>query len=108
MTRKFYLGLCILGILGPWIPLFLFFRDEGLNFVLFFQSIFSNTVATAVAIDLLLSAIFFLIWVWNDLQASGVPRTRFPFLVLATFFIGLSFGLPLYLFFRVGSKSREA
>ena len=98
MLKRFYLVMAIFGILVPWFFFARFFAAEGLNVPLFVQSLFVNSAAAGFVADVLLSAVVFLVWSYSDAQKLGVGRW---WLVLpASFLVGLSLALPLYLYMR--------
>ncbi len=93
-----YLVMTIPGLLVPWCYLAGFLQSGAASVPLFFHSIFVNEVTSAVAADLLLSALLFFIFVCVEGRRLAMARLwLYPLLTLA---IGLSFGLPLFLYFR--------
>ena len=66
------------------------------------QQGFSNYAAAAFATDLLISALVFLCFTFVELKRLGLSRSRLIIYIAATFGIGLSCGLPLFLYFREG------
>ena len=93
-----YLLLCIIGIVVPWFFLIGFLGEPGPKIGLFFSSIFSNQVTSSVATDLLISALVFLVFVF--FEGRRLNMSRLWVFIPATLLIGLSFGLPLFLYFR--------
>lgn len=97
-SATLYLGLCILGAIIPWLFLLQFLVSGEASVMLFFSSIFANAVAGAVAADLLISALVFCLFLFLEGKRLGMGRLwLYP---VATFGVGLSFGLPLFLYFR--------
>ena len=75
-----------------------FFAAEGFNIPLFVQSLSANGAAAGFVADVLISIVVFLVWSYSDALKLNVQRW---WLVLpATFLVGLSLSLPLYLFLR--------
>ena len=90
--------MAVVGTIVPWFFFARFFAAEGLNIPLFVQSLFVNGAAAGFVADVLLSAVVFLVWSYSDAQRVGVRRW---WLVLpASFLVGLSLALPLYLYMR--------
>lgn len=98
MLKRFYLIGAIIGTIVPWLFFASFFAAEGLNIPLFVQSLFVNGAAGGFVADVLISIVVFLVWSYADSQMLGV---RHWWLVLpASFLVGLSLSLPLYLYIR--------
>jgi Terpene cyclase DEP1 len=103
-TRSFdlkplYLLLAIAGAIAPW---FWLLQDPTalLSPTLFFQRSFANTIATAWASDLLLSASVFFIFISLELKRLRSSRLWILLYVGLTFGIGLCCALPLFLYRR--------
>lgn len=93
-----YLLLCIIGIVIPWLFLIGFLGEPQPTIFLFFSSIFANKVASSVATDLLISALVFFTFVF--FEGKRLNMKHLWVFIPATLFVGLSFGLPLFLYFR--------
>lgn len=94
----FYIVLCLLGVIAPWLFLVGFFDLPHASIPLFFTSIFANMVASAVAADLIVSAFAFFAFVFFEGRRLGMKNLWLY--IPATLFVGLSFGLPLFLYNR--------
>lgn len=96
--KTFYLVMAIIGTVIPWFFFGSFFVTNGIDVILFIESLFSTEPATAFSADILISIVIFLVWSYRDAQSKGIKRW---WLVLpATACVGLSLALPLYLYFR--------
>lgn len=96
--RSFYLVMAVAGTVVPWLFFRPFFAQHGLAIPLFLQSLFANGPAAGFSADVLISILVFWVWSWADARRHGVARW---WLVLpASFFVGLSLALPLYLYLR--------
>ncbi|UCJ13974.1 MAG: DUF2834 domain-containing protein [Phormidium sp. PBR-2020] len=95
-----YLGLAVAGSLLPWWFLAQFLQQSGVNLEEFFRQALANPVAIALAIDLVISTLAVFIWVWVELPRLGLSRRWWALCVIATLSIGLSCGLPLFLWLR--------
>jgi hypothetical protein len=93
-----YLLLCIVGVIIPWFFLVGWLGEPNPSITGFFISIFANKVASSVAADLLISALVFFIFVY--VEGRRLRMKRLWVFVPATLCVGLSFGLPLFLYFR--------
>jgi len=97
-ARRFYLVCCVLGLVLPYWQLVPWLLEHGLNVTLFFRELFANRISAFFAMDVIVSAIA-LIWF---IQSEGKRlRVRFLWLpTIGTLIVGVSFGLPLFLFLR--------
>lgn len=97
-VKNFYLLMAVVGTVVPWIFFGSFFALSGIDIPLFLQSLFVNGAAGGFSADVLISIPVFWIWSWRDATQHSVARW---WLVLpASFFVGLSLALPLYLYLR--------
>lgn len=97
-VRHFYLVMAVIGAIVPWLFFGSFFVENGPNVPLFLRSLFVNGAAGGFSADVLISILVFLVWSWRDAARNHVSRW---WLVLpASFLVGLSLSLPLYLYLR--------
>ena len=96
--KKFYLVAMIIGAAAPLYLLSQHFATRGFGLSDFVAASFPNPAASGLVLDLVLSAALCLIVFWREARALGVRG--FWAVVLGTLLIGLSFGLPLYLYLR--------
>jgi len=97
-ARQFYLICCVLGLLLPYTQFVPWALEHGFNITLFWRELFANRISAFFAMDVIVSAIA-LIWF---IQGEG-KRLRLRALWLptvGTLIVGVSFGLPLFLFLR--------
>ena len=96
--KKLYL---VAMVIGAAAPLYLFsqhFATCGFGFSDFVSAAFPNPAASGLVVDLILSATLGLIIFGRESRTLCVRG--FWAVVLGTFLIGFSFGLPLYLYLR--------
>jgi len=99
MTRtNIYLVLAILGLLLPYWFFFRFLNANGLNVSLLIQQLFANDISTFFAVDLILSTIVF--WIFMVSETAKLQMKNSWLYILASLAVGLSFALPLFLYFR--------
>ena len=96
--RRFYLGLCFLGLLIPNAAFWPWLVAHGLNPQLFVRDVFANGVSTFFGLDVLLSALAVTGFVLIEGKRLGLSRRWLP--IVATFVVGVSLGLPLFLYQR--------
>lgn len=96
--KTVYLVAAIAGTLLPWAFFAAFLSNNGADIALFVAEIFATGPATGFTVDLLISCAVFWIWSWYDAREHDV---RGWWLTLpAIWLVGLSLGLPLYLWLR--------
>ncbi|WP_312147893.1 DUF2834 domain-containing protein [Brevundimonas sp.] len=97
-AKTFYLAMAVVGAVVPWLFFGSFFALNGLDIPLFLKSLFANGAAGGFSADVLITIVIFWVWSWRDAARHHVPRW---WLVLpASFCVGLSLALPLYLYLR--------
>ncbi len=98
--RATYLLLAVVGAVLPMSYLAPWIVENGLSVGGLITAWQQNAAATGLFWDLVISAFVLTIWVLAD----TLPRNnRLPLLAIpATFLIGVSCGLPLFLYLRTG------
>jgi hypothetical protein len=96
--KRVYLRLCIVGTLLPLWQLFPFLREHGLDLRLFVAQLFSTPVSGFFAMDVIVSAIVVCVLVSVEGRRAGMTRLWAP--VVSVFVVGVSLGLPLFLYMR--------
>jgi hypothetical protein len=94
----FFLAMCVPGVIVPSTLFIGFFGEPEPTIPLFFTSIFANHVSSAFAGDLIMSGLAFFAFLFYE--GNRLDMKRLWLFIPATLFIGLSFGLPLFLYFR--------
>ena len=96
MSRKnIFLVLTIIGFIAPYY-FFLQVREFDLNTV--FQQFAASKILSGTAMDLLISVIVF--WFFMFTEAKKLEMKNAWIYFLATLLVGLSFALPLFLYYR--------
>jgi hypothetical protein len=99
MNRKnVYLTLSLIGLFVPYCFLFKFLGANGFDIPLLLQQLFANNISTFFAVDLIISIIVF--WVYMITEATKLQMKNWWLYILASLTVGLSFALPLFLYFR--------
>jgi phosphoglycerol transferase MdoB-like AlkP superfamily enzyme len=98
VKKNIYLVLLLLGLLIPYYFLFKFLSSNGLNFSLLVQQLFANDISTFFAVDLVISILVF--WIYMFAEANKLQMKNSWLYLLASLLVGLSFALPLFLYFR--------
>lgn len=97
-TRRFYLGLALLGLLIPNSAFWPWLLAHGLDPQRFVQDLFANGVSTFFGLDVILSALVLTGFVLIEGKRLSLRYRWVP--ILATFVVGVSLGLPLFLYQR--------
>src|SRR5437870_11841811 len=95
--RYLYLAFAVLGLvvlysqLVPWIM-----EHHALNMPLFIRDLFANRISAFFAVDVIVSAIVLISFVRIEGTRLGIRLLWLP--ILATFFVSVSLGFPLFLY----------
>jgi len=98
VNKTIYLVSAVLGLLLPYYFLFAFLGAHGFDLPLLIQQIFANQVSTFFAVDLIIS--IFIFWFYTYHEATKLKMKSWWVYILASLTVGLSFALPLFLYFR--------
>jgi hypothetical protein len=96
--KQLYLGLCVPGTLLPYSQFIPFLREHGLDMGLFFQQLFSTPIGGFFGMDVIVSSIVLWVFVYLDGRRYGVRHLWAP--IAANLAVGVSLGLPLFLYLR--------
>lgn len=96
--RHAYLLLCLAGIVLPYWFLVPWVGEHGLDLTLLCQELFATRIGAFFGLDVLVSAIVLFIFVFAEGRRVALPNPWMP--VLATLLVGVSLGLPLFLYMR--------
>jgi hypothetical protein len=99
MTKKnIYLILAIIGFIAPYYFFLKMPAEDGFNLPLLIQPFFANNFMKGAAMDLTISVIVF--WSYVFIESNKLKMKNPWVYLLATMLVGLSFALPLFLYFR--------
>jgi len=96
--KTVYGCLCIVGTVVPYWQLLPFLREHGLDARLMITQLFSTPVSAFFGADVIVSSLALWAFVAIDGRRSGVRRLWAP--VAANLLVGVSLGLPLFLYLR--------
>jgi hypothetical protein len=100
-----YLALCAAGVLLPYSQFLPFLRDHGLDLRLFVQELFSTRIGAFFGMDVVVSAFALAVLVRTEGRRLGMRRLWLP--IAAVLGVGVSLGLPLFLFMRESALERR-
>ena len=101
--KTVYLVLCVLGAVLPLWQLWPWLAANGLDVPLLFRQLFADRVGAFFGVDVIVSAVVLAVFV----RGEG-PRVPMRWLALAaTLAVGVSLGLPLFLYMRERELERR-
>ena len=98
MRKNIYLLFAVLGFYAPCYFFFKFLSANGFDIPSLISQLFANNISTFFAVDLIVSILVF--WVWMITEANKWQMKNWWLYILASLTVGLSFALPLFLYFR--------
>jgi uncharacterized protein DUF2834 len=101
-VKQLYLGLSVAGTILPYWQLLPFLRDHGLDMSLFFEQLFATPVSGFFGMDVIVSSIALWVFVLGEGRRAGVKHLWAP--IAANLAVGVSLGLPLFLYLREQGK----
>jgi len=96
--RTIYLLLCVIGFVVPYAVFVPWVAQHGLDMRLFVQQMLANRISTFFSLDVIVSAIVLLRFAAAESARLRIPRRWL--VLLATLLVGVSLGLPLFLYLR--------
>jgi hypothetical protein len=105
-VKSLYLVLCVAGTVLPYTQLIPFLRAHGLDLQLFFQQLFSTWIGGFFGMDVIVSSIVLWVLVLTEGRRAGVRHLWAP--IAANLAVGVSLGLPLFLYMREARLQAEA
>lgn len=96
--RRLYLLLALLGAVVPYSQLLPWVVSHGLNLRLLVVELFAGRVSAFFGLDVILSAVVLLVFIWREGTTRRIARLWLP--IAATCLVGVSCGLPLFLHLR--------
>ena len=96
--KTFYLLLCLLGTILPYLFLVPFLREHGLDLRRLFEELFANRISSFFGMDVIVTTVCLWIFVYFEGRRSRISHLWAP--ILASLTVGVSLGLPLFLYLR--------
>jgi hypothetical protein len=96
--KTLYLALCVIGFLLPYSQFFPWVIQHGLNVPLFVRELFANRISAFFGMDVIFSAVTLLLF--TRIESARVKIRRRWLVVVAVLTVGVSLGLPLFLYLR--------
>lgn len=105
ILKPLYLALSVLGTVLPLAQVWPFLRAHGLDLPLFVEQLLSTPVSSFFAMDVIVSSVVLWVFVFFEGRRVGVRHGWAP--ILASLVVGVSLGLPLFLYLREGALERR-
>lgn len=96
--KNLYLALAFAGSVLPYSQFLPFLREHGLDLRLFLEQLFASRISGFFAWDVIVSSVVLWVLVFTDGRRLGVRHLWAP--VVANLAVGVSLGLPLFLYMR--------
>ena len=96
--RHLYLLFCILGLVLPYSQFVPWVLDHGLNGSLFLHELFANRISGFFGMDVIVSSIVVVSFASSESARLGMRTIWLP--IIAVCLVGVSLGLPLFLYLR--------
>jgi Terpene cyclase DEP1 len=96
--KTVYLALCLVGAVLPYWQFVPWVAQHGVNLPLFVRELFANRISAFFGVDVLVSAVVLFAFMRIERVRLNIPRRWLP--VLAVLTVGVSLGLPMFLYMR--------
>ena len=99
MSRRYiYLALFVIGTVVPYLSFVPWVMDHGLDISRLVEELFANRISAFFGLDVIVSSVVLWAFVAFEGTRAGVRHRWAP--IVASLTIGVSAGLPLFLFLR--------
>jgi Terpene cyclase DEP1 len=96
--KTIYLALCFAGALLPYWQFIPWVAQNGLSVPRFLRELFVNRISAFFGMDVLVSAVVLVVFMRFESARLDIRRRWLPVLGLLT--VGVSLGLPMFLYMR--------
>jgi hypothetical protein len=96
--RRLYLSLALIGTVLPYSQFLPWLAQHGPNLPMLFTELFSTRMGAFFGLDVLVSGVVLIIFIRREGAARDMRNLWFP--IAATCMVGVSCGLPLFLYLR--------
>ena len=101
-----YLLLCVAGTILPLSFFFQFLREHGLNLRLLVEQLFANSISSFFGVDVIVATICLWVFVYFEGRRARVKNLWAP--IVASLVVGISLGLPLFLYLRQSARTADS
>lgn len=106
MVKVIYLLLCVFGFVLPYSQFVPFILEDGLDIKLFFEQLFSNKISGFFGMDVIVSSLA--LWTFVFWEGTRLKMQNLWVYVVSNLLVGVSLGLPLFLFMRERQLEQQA
>src|ERR1044072_7763899 len=96
--RHVYLLLGAFGVVLPYWKFIPWVMEHGFNLSLLFQELFATRIGAFFGLDVIVSAVVLFLFVFTEGRRIRLPHLWLP--IAGTLLVGVSLGLPLFLYLR--------
>lgn len=96
--KNFYLVMSLVGLIIPYSFFSSYINLDGMNVIVAYEELVSSTLSLFAWSDIIISAIVLIVFIIVESKKIGMKKYFIP--ILGTLFVGVSFGLPLFLYLR--------
>src|SRR5438045_8706064 len=96
--RHVYVIFCVLGTILPYWKFLPWVLEHGFNLSLLCQELFATRIGAFFGLDVIVSAVVLFIFIAAERRRLTIAHVWLP--ILATLLVGVSLGLPLFLYLR--------
>jgi hypothetical protein len=100
--KTIYLLLCFFGAILPYWQFLPWAAEHGLNLSLMLHDLFANRIGAFFGMDVIVSAVALIAFMRIEGGRERIPKRWLP--VLAVLTVGVSLGLPLFLYLRESAR----
>jgi hypothetical protein len=104
MLQYLYLILCVLGAALPLSQLLPFLAEHGFDFPLMIEQLFANRISAFFGLDVIVSSA--VLWVFVLTEGRRLGMKNLWVCLAGNLTVGVSLGLPLFLYMRERKTSR--
>lgn len=106
MIKILYLLLCVLGFVLPYSQLVSFILEHGFDIKLFFEQLFANKISGFFGMDVIVSSL--VLWTFVFWEGARLKMQNLWVYIVCNLLVGVSLGLPLFLFMRQRQLEQQA
>ena len=100
-----YLALAVIGTILPYSAFLPFLQERGLDVGLFVEQLFANRISAFFGWDVIVSSVVLWLFVFTEGRRLRLKHLWMP--VAGSLAVGVSLGLPLFLYMREKQLERE-
>jgi Terpene cyclase DEP1 len=104
--KNLYLGLCVIGTVLPYSQFVPFVREHGVDTRAFVEQLFATHIGAFFGWDVIVSSVVLWVMVGVEGRRAGIRNRWAP--IAANLLVGVSLGLPLFLYMREARRELAA